>query len=118
MSIELAIVMAIKHKLEIYPWMETFFINDEEMMDYIEKDTSIRISKRTLNRRLKSMKPIFRFHETLRQNKSKKKVYAFNSWELAKKVETKRNGNNTDFILRAMTEYLGINPDGQAAVYQ
>lgn len=118
MSIELAIVVAIKHKLGIYPWMETFFINDEEIIDYVDKDASVKIRKRALNKKLRSMRPVFLFHETLKQNGTKRKVYAFNSWELAKKVSVERDGDNVGFILKAMIEYLKMEPDERRIIYQ
>lgn len=102
MSISETIVQALTLKSEKYPWMETFFVTDEEIL----QSTQSTVSKRALNRKLRSLKPVFKLDETQRYNGRKVRKYAFNSWELGKMTDIERNGNNTAFIQNAMTKIL------------
>lgn len=102
MSVSDTIVQALTLKSEKYPWMETFFVTDEEIL----QTTQSTVSRRALNRKLKSLKPVFRLDETQRYDGRKVRKYAFNSWELGKMTDIERHGDNTAFIKNAMAKIL------------
>lgn len=110
MDPKFAVVSAIIDKTEKYPWMETFFISDKEIMDNAKKicpDGPVP-SKRRLNMLLGSCRPIFKKdpNRTMYQKGTKVNVYAFDSYMLARKVTEERHMNNREFIVRAICEYL------------
>lgn len=96
------ILNAIDAKSKKYPWMETFFITDEEIIE----SSGQKLPKRTLNQALKSMKPVLKLHESQFYKGRRIHKYAFNSWKLGEKVSTKRNLNNPQFIHNAMLEFV------------
>lgn len=104
MSIKEVIIDGILAKSRKYPWMETFYITDEEIIS----GSGTKVSKGKVNRVLKSSKPIFSLDEVQRYKGKKISKYAFNSWKLAERVQVKRNGNNTEFYSLALREYYNI----------
>lgn len=104
MSIKEVLINGIVEKSKKYPWMETFYITDEE----IQGTAEIKVSKRKLNRLIKSLKPVFSVNEIQRYRGKKIIKYSFNSWKLAEKVHIQRNGNNTEFFSSALKEYMNI----------
>lgn len=96
------ILNAIDTKSKKYPWMETFFITDEEIIEsYGQK-----LPKRAVNNMLKRMRPVVKLHESQFYQGRRIHKYAFNSWKLGEKVNIKRNLNNPQFIHDAMLEFV------------
>lgn len=104
LSIEEVIINGVVTKSEKYPWMETFYITDEEILGSVECG----VSKGKINRVLKSSKPVFSLAESQRYKGKKISKYAFNSWKLAERVKVQRNGNNTEFFSLALREYYKL----------
>ena len=104
LSIKEVIINGVIAKSKKYPWMETFFITDEEIIE----SSGGGVSKGRINRVLKSSKPVFSLDEVQRYKGKKISKYAFNSWKLAERVKVKRNGDNTEFFSRALNEYFNL----------
>lgn len=101
-----AIYIAIGKKSDQYPWMETFYITDQEIMAL----SNTTLKKRAILRCLKSLKPVLTLHETQWYNHRKIRKYAFNSWKLGPLVKAKRNLDNPKFIKEGMREFLNLAP--------
>lgn len=101
-NVQTTIIQAITAKSQLYPWMETFFITDKEIIDL----THTTLSPKKINKQLRQLKPIFTKHESQKYQGKRTITWAFNSWELQKQVKTRRNQNNPQFMQEALIEYF------------
>lgn len=104
MSAKKLIYDAIIRKSSQYPWMETFFITDQEILAASKEKTS----KRQIIQAARSLKPVLTLYDTQWYNSKRIRKYAFNSYELAKLVPLERNLNNHQFIKDGLKLFMKL----------
>lgn len=104
MSAKKLIYDSIVQKSSQYPWMETFFITDQEILAASKE----KISKRNIIRAARTLKPVLTLYDTQWYNHKRVRKYAFNSYELAKLVPLERNLNNHQFIKDSLRIFMKI----------